>query len=226
MQQSYEIYLKNAINCTNFSSLTPLDLTIDGKNEEVAESLLMHAGPLIKIDAIQSKSVAVVELHKIVPCNQQSDVTDPAMVYHAEKMHPIVTTIINGMFDTTGKLLELALASHNKTKSQSPQQNNCFNLNSSDKDGMTYLHHLFVNFDQNPEKAGKLFRKMNQMHVQQLTLPRRNNIVIMCYEEATGKVSSARNSPALGMKRLVDQLNLNCLTNFGESPLDMAIEHQ
>ena len=165
--------MKNAINCTNFSSLTPLELTIDGKNEEVAESLLMHAGPLIKVDTIQSKSVAVVELHKIVPCNQQSDVTDPAMIYHAEKMHPIVTTIINGMFDTTGKLLELALAAHNKSKRQSPQpqmespqHSDCFNLNSSDKDGMTYLHHLFVNFDQNPEKAGKLFRKMNQMHVQ------------------------------------------------------------
>ena len=40
-----------------------------------------------------------------------------------------------------------------------------FSLNLSNKDGMTYLHHLFANFDQNPEKAGKLFRKMAAMHI-------------------------------------------------------------
>ena len=96
------------------------------------------------------------------------------MIYHAEKMHPAVTAIINGMFDTAGRLLELALASHSKSQglshlSENPEDVRHFNLNSADKDGMTYLHHLFVNFDQNPEKAGKLFRKMNQMHVHQTT---------------------------------------------------------
>ena len=69
IQQSYEIYLRNAVNCTNFSSLTPLEITIESKNEEVAECLLMHTGPLMKIDAIQSKTFAVVEMQKIVPGN-------------------------------------------------------------------------------------------------------------------------------------------------------------
>lgn len=30
---------------------------------------------------------------------------------------------------------------------------------------MTYLHHLFANFDTNPEKAANLFRKLNSLHV-------------------------------------------------------------
>ena len=31
--------------------------------------------------------------------------------------------------------------------------------------GMTFLHHLFSNYDLNPEKAGNLFRKMNSLHL-------------------------------------------------------------
>ena len=113
------------------------------------------------------------------------------MIYHAEKMHPAVTAIINGMFDTAVRLLALALASHSQIQrplhlKENPEDAQHFNLNSADKDGMTYLHHLFVNFDQNPEKAGKLFRKMNQMHVRQSTSPKRNNKVMPSHEAATG----------------------------------------
>ena len=35
-------------------------------------------------------------------------------------------------------------------------------------------------------------------------MPRRNNIVIMSYEESTGKVSSTRSSPAIGMVKTVE----------------------
>ena len=30
---------------------------------------------------------------------------------------------------------------------------------------MTFLHHLFSNYDLNPEKAANLFRKMNSLHL-------------------------------------------------------------
>lgn len=30
---------------------------------------------------------------------------------------------------------------------------------------MTYLHHLFANFDSNPDKAANLFRKLNSLHI-------------------------------------------------------------
>ena len=75
------------------------------------------------------------------------------MMYTTEKMHPVVTTMVNGMFDISGKLLEITLASHNKRQRTIPNNvaSACeisnFNLNSIDSDGMTYLHHLFANFD-------------------------------------------------------------------------------
>ena len=41
-----------------------------------------------------------------------------------------------------------------------------FSLNSTDSEaGMTLLHHLFANFNANPDKAANLFRKMNSLHV-------------------------------------------------------------
>ena len=41
-----------------------------------------------------------------------------------------------------------------------------FNLNIGDSEvGMTFLHHLFSNFDQGPDKAANLFRKMNSLHL-------------------------------------------------------------
>lgn len=41
-----------------------------------------------------------------------------------------------------------------------------FSLNAGDNEvGMTFLHHLFSNFDLNAEKASSLFRKMNSLHL-------------------------------------------------------------
>ena len=151
---SYETYLKNTVNGTNLANQTPLDITIENKYDDTAECLLSHLGQFIRIDHEQNISTSVAELSKIVPGNQQSEITtDPAMMYTAEKMHPVVTTMINGMFDIAGKLLEITLSSHNKKQRTIPStvtsareiQN--YNLNSTDSDGMTYLHHLFANFD-------------------------------------------------------------------------------
>ena len=41
-----------------------------------------------------------------------------------------------------------------------------FNLNVGDGDvGMTFLHHLFSNFDLNADKAANLFRKVKSLHL-------------------------------------------------------------
>ena len=41
-----------------------------------------------------------------------------------------------------------------------------FSLNVGDNEvGMTFLHHLFSNYDLNPEKGANLFKKMNSLHL-------------------------------------------------------------
>ena len=43
-----------------------------------------------------------------------------------------------------------------------------FDLNGCDREGgMTFLHHVFSNFETSPCKASNLFRKMNSLHLRE-----------------------------------------------------------